>query len=231
MATSSKRIYAIPTPRASAADHCQPMPPQEILKHSCLTLCGVPGSWCTQGLFEPSEWLSLEGTWFDSKREFWEILGNRLGNRLLKGTTETCVPGSRRKEELPHRRLACGCQGISSEGIDGWWPAAGLRAGTIQAWALSKEVTIIFITSTPSLPRPQVNNREGRQLHSSTEIWLKIYKAWPCPSEQDPVCPSVILSYQEVFIRLLSFSIRGQTDWKPPSQKTNQSNHMGHSFV
>ena len=36
MATSSKRMYAILTPRAPvpAADHCRPVPPQEMLKHS-----------------------------------------------------------------------------------------------------------------------------------------------------------------------------------------------------
>ena len=28
-----------------------------------------------------------------------------------------------------------------------------------------------------------------------------------------------------------SFSTRGQTDWKPPSQKTNQSDHVDHSFI
>ena len=42
--------------------------------------------------------------------------------------------------------------------------------------------------------------------------------------------PSVSLSHQETFISLLSFSIRGHTDWKPQSQKTNQSNHMDHSL-
>ena len=41
MATSCKMTYAIPTPRAPvpAADHCQPVPPQEMLKH-----CSVPVS-------------------------------------------------------------------------------------------------------------------------------------------------------------------------------------------
>ena len=36
MATSSKRTYAIPTPRAAVpvADHRQPIPPQEMLKQS-----------------------------------------------------------------------------------------------------------------------------------------------------------------------------------------------------
>ena len=33
------------------------------------------------------------------------------------------------------------------------------------------------------------------------------------------------------FHNLLSFSIRGQTEWKPQSQKTNQSDHIDHSLV
>ena len=57
METSSKRTYAIPKARAPvpATDHCQPISPQEMLKHSSVCLCRVPGSWCAQGLFEPSE--------------------------------------------------------------------------------------------------------------------------------------------------------------------------------
>ena len=59
MVTSPNRAYAIPksaVPRASspAAVHCCPVPLQETLKHFLLSLCGVSGSWCTQGLFEPS---------------------------------------------------------------------------------------------------------------------------------------------------------------------------------
>ena len=40
MATSSKRVYAIPTPRAPVpeADHCQPVPPPETLKHSSVSV-------------------------------------------------------------------------------------------------------------------------------------------------------------------------------------------------
>ena len=52
------------------------------------------------------------------------------------------------------------------------------------------------------------------------------------PSHQNrTVSPSVCLSPQEASISLLSFSNRGQTDWKPQSQKTNQSDHMDHSLV
>ena len=50
-----------------------------------------------------------------------------------------------------------------------WWPAAGLGAQTVavHAWDLLREVTVIFITST--IVWPQVNSREGTQLHPSTE--------------------------------------------------------------
>ena len=46
------------------------------------------------------------------------------------------------------------------------------------------------------------------------KIGFKIYWAWPCPSDQDPVFPTVSPSHQEVSISLLSSSIRGQTEWK-----------------
>ena len=60
--TSSKRAYAIPrstAPRALAptAVHYWPIPPQETLKHSSVSVSRGSGSWCTQGMFEPSEGL------------------------------------------------------------------------------------------------------------------------------------------------------------------------------
>ena len=65
MVTSSKRAYAIPksaTPRA-------PVPVGPLLcctstgdtqTQFCLSLCGVPGSWRAQGLFEPCKCLWRE---------------------------------------------------------------------------------------------------------------------------------------------------------------------------
>ena len=44
------------------------------------------------------------------------------------------------------------------------------------------------------------------------KIGLKIYWAWPRPSEQVPVSPSVSLSHQEASISLLSFSISRQNE-------------------
>ena len=71
----------------------------------------------------------------------------------------------------------------------------------------------------------QATGREHSPTHQQ-KIGLNIYWTWPCPSEQDPISPSVSLSHQEASISLLSFSIRGQTEWKPQSQKTNQPDHM-----
>ena len=61
MATSSKRTYAIQTPRAPvpAADHCSTST-GDAQTQFCLSLCGISGSWCAQGLFEPSERLWQE---------------------------------------------------------------------------------------------------------------------------------------------------------------------------
>ena len=75
MVTSSKRTYAIPKARAPvpATDHCQPISPQEMLKHSSVCLCRVPGSWCAQGLFEPSEHL-----W-----QVWGLILNKILPLLL----------------------------------------------------------------------------------------------------------------------------------------------------
>ena len=91
----------------------------------------------------------------------------------MEGTTEHCALGPRRKEQGPPRRLVCGCLGVLGEGMDWWWPAAGLGALSVAvyAWDLLKEVTIIFITST--IVRPQVNSRKGTQ--PTQKIGLKIY--------------------------------------------------------
>ena len=69
--TSSKRTNAIPTARAPVPmeDHCWPVPPQEMLKHSSVSV--------SVGSLDPGAhkvcwalWVSLAGTEFDSKCEF-----------------------------------------------------------------------------------------------------------------------------------------------------------------
>ena len=130
-------------------------------------------------------------------------------NRFLEGTNRTlCTPGSRRKEPWLHKRLTKTCLGVTRS-LQQRCGLVGALSVAVHAWDLLKELAIIFITST--IVWPQVNNRRE---HSSThpqKIGLKIYWAWPRPSE-DPVYPSVSLSNQEASISLLSFSTRGQTE-------------------
>ena len=54
---------AAPRAPVPVAVHCWPVAPKEMLKHSSVSLCGFPGSWCAQSLF-------LVGIGFDSKHEF-----------------------------------------------------------------------------------------------------------------------------------------------------------------
>jgi len=63
-----------------------------------------------------------------------------------------------------------------------------------------------------------------------TENWIKDLLSMALPIRTRPSFPTVSLSHQEASISLLSFSIRGQTDWKPQSQKTNQTDHMDLTF-
>ena len=69
-----------------------------------------------------------------------------------------------------------------------------------------------------SLVSGQTTGKEQSPAHQQ-KIGLKIYWAWLCPSEQDPVSLLVSLSHQKASISFLSLSIRGQAQWKPQSQK------------
>ena len=149
---------------------------------------------------------------------------------MLRGLRKTlCTPRPRRKKLWPHNRLTQTCP-WESRSLRRRPPAGlGTVSATVRAWDILKEYSIIHITST--IVWPQVNNREGAQPHPpKRKLYYKIYGAYPCPSEQDPVSLSVSLSHQEASIGLLS-STKEQTDWKPHSQKTKQSDDMDHSLV
>ena len=69
------------------------------------------------------------------------------------------------------------------------WPAAG-RGGlsvAVWAWELLKEGAIIFIAST--VDWPQVNSREGTQLHPSTGHWVKDLLSMALPIRTRPSFP------------------------------------------
>ena len=71
----------------------------------------------------------------------------------------------------------------------------------------------------------------GRE-HSSSyqqKLGLKVYWALSYPPEQ--VFPTANPFHQEAYTSLLSSSIKGKTEWKSQSQKTNQTDHMDHSLV
>ena len=72
------------------------------------------------------------------------------------------------------------------------WVGDGLlRVGTLSvaghSWDLLKELTIIFITST--IVWPQVNSREGTQLHPSTEKWINDLLSMASPIRTRPSFP------------------------------------------
>ena len=81
-----------------------------------------------------------------------------------------------------------------------------------------------------SLASGEITGRKHSLTHQQ-KIVLKMYWAWPHPSEKEPVFPTVSFPHQEASISLLSLSIRGQTKWKPQSQKTNQTDNLDHSLV
>ena len=142
------------------------------------------------------------------------------GKRLLEGTDNTwCAPGPRRKESDPTRdwaSLACECPGVSSGAVCWQWPVAGSEElnikvlGAAACWHKSywRRSSLPLITAWPEAKRGW---------HSPTHQWrigLKIYWAWPRPSEQDSVCPTDSTSHKEASTSLLSFSITGQEEWK-----------------
>ena len=191
-----------------------------------------------QGLWVQQTWVCHKPSWRrlpftppQSTRTY-----TRLGKQTLGGHKQNLwAPGPKRKEQWPYKRLTqtwVWVSRVSGRGVCQWWHAAGSGAlsAAVHARDLLKEVAIFFITST--IVWSQIKQQGGNtELPINKKIGLTIYWAWPHPSEQDPVSSSVSLSHQEASISLLSLSIRGQTEWKPQSQKTNQTGHMIHSLV
>ena len=163
---------------------------------------------------------------------------NPQGNRLLEGTTKACVhqdPGERSSD--PTRdwiRLACECPGVSSGcGSTVAWRFGALSTTVLEAMACWHKS---FWRRSPlpyypyhSLASDQTTGREHSLTHQQ-KFGLKIYWAWPFPPEQEPVLPTASPSHKEASTSLLSSSIRGQTEWKPESQKTNQTDYLDHKM-
>ena len=96
------------------------------------------------------------------------------------------------------------------------------------------QLQVLFLLTVWDVGQPlglRPNNMEGTNPSHQEKIGLNFYWAWSCTSNHDPVSPTVSISHLEISISLLSLFIRGQKEWKPQSQKTNQTDHMDHSLV
>ena len=143
-----------------------------------------------------------------------------------------CTPGPRRKEQWPHKRMTLTYLWVSRSllqrhgsavaccrvrGFDCGSACMGpFEGGFHYLHYLHHSVVSDQTTGRKHTPGPQQN------------IGLKIYWAKLHLSEQDEVSPMVSLSHHEASISLSSLSFR---EWKPQSQKTNQTDHTGHSLV
>ena len=149
--------------------------------------------------------------------------------------TKPCVPQDPgEKEQWPHKILTQTCPWVSR--------SFQQRRGSVVACCRVRgtECSNVHIDLLRgihyrhylhhSLASGQTTGWECSPTHQQ-KIWVKIYWTWFCPSEQDLVFPSVSLFHQEASISLLSLSIRGRTEWKTQSQKTNQTDRIDHSLV
>ena len=141
---------------------------------------------------------------------------------LLEGKNKPlCTPGLRRKEQGPHQWLSHTCLWVSESlwQRHGWTLAClGVRgtdsnsSGRCSKWAWP-------FGGGHHHPYHTFDSAQNtRKEHTPTiriKIGLKIYWAWPCSPEQDPVFPTASSSHQEASTSLLFSYIRGQTEWKP----------------
>ena len=169
-------------------------------------------SWMRSPLIPPQSRRNLHRT---GETDSWGYKQNLVCTRTQK---KGAVILQESDPDLPRNE----CPGVSGRSVDWQWLEAG--SGTLSAAVCAgdflKEVAIIFITST-IVWSGQTTGREHSPAHQQ-KIVLKFYWAWAHPSEQDPVSPTVSLSYQEASISLLSLPFIGQTEWKPQSQRIIQ---------
>ena len=179
-------------------------------------------------------WSSSTGIWLWRPVGFDYRTYTGLGKQTLGGhkqnlaCTRTQGKGAVTPQETA--RLACECPGVPGGGMGWKWHAAGSGALSVAvcAWELLKEVAIIFITST--IVWSQVKQQGGSIAHFQQKIGLKIYWAWP-PIRTRPSFPHSQSLPSGSFHKPLTSIHQRETEWKPQSQKNNQTDHMDHSLV
>ena len=77
----------------------------------------------------------------------------------------------------------------------------------------------------------RLNYREGTQPDPSTENWINNLQGMALPIRAKPKFLHRQSHPSGSFYKPLSLSSKRQTEWKPQSQETNQTDNMDHSFV
>ena len=118
------------------------------------------------------------------------------------------------------------CPGVSGRGMGRRWPAAGSEAlSAVRAWNLLKEDSSIFITSTGE----ETPGGGGGQPISTENCIKDLLKTAP-PNRTRSSFPLSQSLPSGSFHKPLIL-IHQRADWKPQSQKTNQTDHMDHNLV
>ena len=145
-----------------------------------------------------------------------------------------CTLGPRRKEQWPHKRLTQTCPWVSRSLRQRRGSAVACCRGRGTECSSAclgpfEGVSIIFINST--IVSPQVKQQGRSTAPPINGNWIKDLLNMALPMRTRPSFPFSQSPHQETSISLLSLSIRWQTEWKPQSQKINQSDHVDHGFV
>ena len=152
-----------------------------------------------------------------------------------RAQTKLCVhqdPGERSSDlTRDWARLVCACQGVSDRGVGNSGLPQGQGHWIQQSGSHLASWHFEGGHHHHHYPYQSWACKEGTQPHPSTENQIKDLLGTAPLVRARPDSPTASPSHQEACINLLSFSIRGQTEWKPQSQKTKQTGHTDHSLV
>ena len=123
-----------------------------------------------------------------------------------RAQTKPCVhQDPEKKNSDPTRdwpRLLCECPGVSSGGVDRWWPAAGLRhwmqqCGSVCMGPFERGYRYLHYVHHHLVSGQTIGKEHSHPTHQ-LKIGLKIYWARPCPTEQDPVSPQSLFPLRKL---------------------------------
>ena len=151
-----------------------------------------------------------------------------LGKQTLGGHKQNLgTPGARRKEQCPTRnwiRLACYV-----------WQRCGSTVACCSVWSTEyKSGGLSPFEGGPHYhhyPHHSLASGQNTVLPINRKLDQRFTEHGPAHQNKTQFPHSQSVQSGNFSTSLLSLSIRGQTEWKPQSQKTNQTDHMNHSLV